>query len=501
MLENLEGESLIEVFGSMDVAGRRDVTLSWASTKVGMKAWSQEMLSRSGHAKDESLKPFPKQFKTAWRCAKAFTAGEIDKGDLVLLWACREKFDPTKQVNAEDGSAPFDRHGLVFIDIDLKSRNAALTVMEQIRERLEHPYPLSLSPSGDGVKLIVPAGVGKGVPWNTKSRALFCQAVLEALVGDLAQTITLDITKAATSRAYLSEDILHGLIGEDGREVVPVLIEASRSLDSIYGEKRVAGEFPTITKWKLAPISVATFQHLVQAQIGALGYGRRLSPKDSIPALSAALSTFIQDNNPQIISGELPELLLQEDHIASLTEIQRAQIEKSGASLFLRQLQGPLAVLRFVISSRRWGVDAPRSTRFISHGLAQCGIEIHPSQVDNLLKRLVDLGLLERTKPAQRGRTPSWYRLLGPAEQDFNRAMEGQPIVLGAPKDGEWNKTLIRRVWLFNNPNVWLEHVTSLPGIYAKTDRIRKCVMIWNWSAQKRGLEPIDSLNLAGITS
>jgi DNA-binding PadR family transcriptional regulator len=477
------------------------VILSWASTKVDVKQWSFEIPGRLGQAKKEATQALPSLLKAAWRQAKMFSEGRAIKEELALLSACWDAFE-SPRVKAGDESAPFDRPGYVFVDIDLSSRNEALTLKERIREALppENRYPLSLSPSGDGIKLMIPVAIGKGVPWNNHSRPHYCRAILDNLLGDLARDIKVDPCGPATSRAFLSEDILHELVGEDGRMVTPLLIEASSGMDSLFGEKRPSGEFPTIVKWKLAPISAATFQAIVQYCLDTAGCGRRLSGKDNPLELAANLGEFLDDNNPQILSWDRQELLF-EDHLKGLTEIQRAAIWKTGSGLFLKQLRGLVAVMRFLASSRRWGSNAPRSVKFISHGLAQCNVEIHPSRVDALLKKLVDAGLLERTREHQRGRTPAWYQLTGPAIEDFKTETAATPRAFDQPQNGQWNDVMIRRVWFFKSAESWLEHVLALPGIHAKADRLRKCVDIWNCSARKRDLESIDFSNLPGTSS
>lgn len=495
MVLDLEEGMLIDVFGSLDVGGRRDVTLSWASKRIDLRQWVFQMPARLGFAKETEWGAFPTLMASAWRAAKAHTS-EADKRALVLMGACWDRFDGSKNVQAEDGSAPFDRQGCTFIDIDLTSRNEALTLMEQIREALpcDNQYPLALSPSGDGVKLFVPVAIGKGVPWNTASRSTFCQAVWEGLLGDLARKTPIDIKGTATSRAYLSGDILHELVGTTGRLVLPVILEASQTIDSVFGEKKTAGEFPNVTRWRLTTCSSETFQQVVQFQLAAVASSRRLTGKDDIISLAQSMGTFLEDNNPGFNNDGVPEGILSPCHLETLTEPQRAAIQKTGAGLFLRQIVGMMSVLRFVISSRRWGADAPRSVRLASHALSLCDIDIHPSQVDNLLKKLVKVGVLEKTREPRRGRSPAWYQLAGSALDDFEAFQTEAPLQLEAPKDGEWNRTLIRRVWLFSTAQSWLDHVQGLQGINAKTDRLRKCVMIWNWMARKRNLELIESL-------
>lgn len=490
MVLDLEEGITIESLSANEVRGRRSISIAWAKTKVRLTQWTFQMHSREGRLPDECFGAFPKQMRRAWKLARRFKAGLIEKRDLVLMSACPDRFHG--QVSAIDGSTPFDRYALLPIDIDLSTRNEALTIMEMIRERLpeDQKYPLAISPGGKGIKMFVPAAIGKGVPWHKDSRALFCRLVFESLVGSLAAVVKIDTSWAATCRTFLAEDVLHELLGDREREVIPVIIQASGYLESLFGEKRPAGEFPDITTWALPQISQESFQTVVDHLIASVRGGRRLTKKDSIAKLGHELGTFLEDNNPVILNDGEDESLFNEAHLREITGVRKAAIQKRGAILFLGQLEKLTALLRFVISMRRWGTDAPRSVTFISHGLEQCRVKIHHSQVDTLLKELVKAGLLIRTREPQRGRSPAWYKLVGPAEADYNRKPNSKPT-LEQPLDGHWHQTLMEQIKYFESGDSWLEHLNSFSRLHAKPERLRDGIGLWNNWARKKNLQPI----------
>jgi hypothetical protein len=408
----------------------------------------------------------------------------------VVVESCHHKFQTENPVVASDGSTPFDRPALLLIDIDFKDRNKALTLIARVEEALpaDRKYPIALSPSGGGVKMIIPAALGRGVSWNAQARAIYCQHVFEALVGDIATGIPLD--SLGTLRVYLGQDILEELFKPD-QLVLPIVLEASEVLESIFQkEKRPAGEFPKITKWSLAPISNTTFQVVVEALISDIAIGKRLNRRDDVAHLSQSLSTFLEDNNPSIVNGTVREDLFDSSHLTGLSELQRAAIHKRGATLFLVQLEKTIATLRFVISMRRWGVNAPRSITFISHGLEQCGIHIHPSQVDALLKRLVDAELLIRTQRAERHLSAAWYQLMGPAKLDYEAKPKRRKVLL-QPEPGQWHTTMMKQLRHFLDGERWLEQLRSYPDLMVKPERLREGISLWNNWAEKKNLEPL----------
>ena len=489
----------MELISSIDatmLGGRRGVSLHWADETLNLASWISQLPARSGTAPEYTLRPLSAQRGRAWTLAQQHREGRLSKTELLLLSGCKDRFKSERKVASGDGSVAFDRPAVLLIDIDLTSRNDALTLAALIEERiLGRGYPLALSPGGSGIKMLVPAVLGRGVPWNETSRALFTQAVFEDLVGDLAWVVKLDTSWAATCRAYLSMDVLHQVFEKENL-ARPVLIAADQQLESIFGEKRDAGEFPKIKSWTLPQISQATLLGLVDGLLAGVAVSRRLNARDDLKALAEKLGTFLEDNNPEICNGNSREAFFETESLRALSEHQRAAIQKRGSTLFLGQLEKLVAVLRFNISMRRWGINAPRSVALISHGLHQCGIDIHTSQVDTLLKRLVDLGFLIRTRPAQRTRSAAWYELAGLAKKDYlavGQSAKKKPALV-QPQPGKWHTTMMDQLRSFSSGDAWLNQLYSYPDLHAKPERLHEGIALWNNWARKKNLEPIEGI-------
>lgn len=467
------------------IKGRRDARLVVSEDRVYLRDWCKSLGARVGVEPEETKAYLTIKLKCGLRLARDFERGYKEKHQLLLISAMKDQFTNSRAM-ARDGSTPFDRHGLMLVDIDQELDGMTFEEMKLELKTFLY-YPVVTSPSGN-LKIFIPLEIKANAPWNYDARMVCTQEFLTSmrfLPEEMGQRYwdICDKSHSGSRVFFANEEILNTIL-EFPQALYPLVLEP---ISEMYSAASTRGMERDRSGWMVPNLPSNLIGAMVDWLLELAPPDKKISPR----FLADKMESFEKDRKANRWIEKYIHYVEQRSGAFSykldLTLEQKCKAKAYGKSFFTK-LTDYLLLIQIMISQP--AIEHQRSLKFFQEVLRSREICLEKNYIHRLLTELEEIGLIEKTAGMERHKKANTYKLLEPLATFYflcqPKPTDRKPFNLPEDiPDHHWNETFWKcssKFRCFDNFYSWAQ---TLPSFGRKKNRIWHVLGAWNSSIKR----------------